>query len=224
MNELPYFYFIVPADPQPWPYFAEIPYAAWPDEAMDYNSDGNCEHVVDRNWSYLDVMNWETHENLLVCNAKILYGESGAKMRLLSEQNLGWGDDLLSLSHPARLVLYLLDNLPAEYRKEGNAVISSFRCATPVLTAAVACLFMRRFQSKVVWDAQSAQAISDSELSARYLNDFPMGASIQLADEAARLFGEAEAKYQGRAGKSGDWWKTLAQIRAFIERPMPGMP
>lgn len=29
---------MVVADAQPWPYYAKVPYAAWPDEEMYYNS------------------------------------------------------------------------------------------------------------------------------------------------------------------------------------------
>jgi hypothetical protein len=150
MNELPYFYFVVISEPQKWPYYAEIPYSAWPDETMYYNSNGNCTHVCDREWSYLDVMNWDTHENLIVCNAKMFDDEFAHRTRELAEQNLDDSDELLATGHIARLVLYWLENIPGEYRKEGNVVIGSFRCNAPELSASVADLFMRRLKSDKV--------------------------------------------------------------------------
>jgi len=200
MNELPYFYFIVLSEPQIWPYYAEIPYAAWPDETMDYNSNGNCEYVCDRRWSYLDVMNWGTHEDLLVCNAKMFdENEWAERTRLLAEQNLNDGNDLLAGSHIARLLIYLRENIPTVYRKEGNAIISSFRCDSPVISASVAGLFARRLQSNMVWDAQSGQIINASELRVRYLSGFPIEASMKITDEVQSLFGKAEVKYKGQA-------------------------
>ncbi len=217
MNELPYFYFIVLSHPQPWPYYAEIPYAAWPDEAMYYNSNGNCEHVFDRGWSYLDVMHWDTHENLIICNAKMFDNQSVQKTRQFAEKNLGYGEDMLANIHVARLFLYLLENIPGEYRQEGNVVVSSFRCSVPSLSASVADLFMRRLKSDQVWDAQSTQMMSPAQLRLRYLNDFPMEASKRTADEVQRLFSKAEIKYQGLPEKGNEWWKTIAQVRAFVE-------
>ncbi len=217
MNKLPYFHFIVLSKPQKWPYYAEIPYAAWPDEAMYYNSNGDCEHVFDRSWSYLDVMNWATHENLIVCNAKMFDSRSAQKTRQLAEQASADGDDLLANSHVAWLFLHLLENIPGEYRKEGHVVVSSFRCNTPSLSASVADLFMRRLESDQAWDAQSAQILSSAELRSRYLNDFPIATSIKVADEVQHLFSQAEVKYQRLAEKGNGWWKTIAEVRAFVK-------
>jgi hypothetical protein len=217
MNEQPYFYFIVLSEPQAWPYYLEIPYAAWPDESMSYNSNGNCEHLFDRNWSYLDVMNWDTHENLIVCNAKMFADLFKHKTRELIEQNISDGDDLLANSHVARLFLYWLENIPAEYRTEGNVVVGSFRCKNPSLTASVTDLFIRRLRSDGVWDAQSTQTIDVAQVHLRYLKDFPIEASHKLADEVQQLFDKAEVKYQSTAEKRDDWWKTIAEVRGFIE-------
>jgi len=217
MNEQLYFYFIVLSEPEAWPYFAEVPYTAWPEAALSYNSNGNCEHVFDRHWSYLDVMNWDTHENLIVCNAKMFADPFTQKTRELIEQNISTGDDLLATSHVARLFLYWLENIPVEYRNEGNVVIGSFRCKNPSLTASVADLFMKRLKSDQVWDAQSTQIIDSAQLQLRYLKDFPVEASHKLADEVQQLFGKAEVKYQNSAEKRADWWKTIAHVRAFLE-------
>jgi hypothetical protein len=217
MNELPYFYFIVLSEPQKWPYYVEIPYAAWPDEGMYYNSNGDCEHVFDRDWSYLDVMNWDTHENLIVCKADMFDDQAAQKTRKLAEQSSLDGDDLLANSHVARLFLHWLDNIPVEYRKGGNAVIGSFRCITPSLSASVADLFARRLQSDTIWDAQSAQILSAKELRLRYLMNFPIESSVKIATEVQQWFSKAEVKYQGLAEKRNDWWKTLAEVRAFVE-------
>lgn len=217
MNELIYFCFIVLSGPQKWPYYAEIPYAAWPDETMYYNSNGNCRYVCDREWSYLDVMNWNTYENLIVCDAKMFDDQFVQKTRGFAEQNVSDGDDLLANSHVARLFLYWLENIPREYRKEGNVVIGSFRCNTPALSASVADLFVRRLKSDKVWDAQSGRIMSSAELRLRYLDDFPIESSIKIADVVQQLFNKAEVKYQGLAEKSTDWWKTIAQLRTFIE-------
>lgn len=217
MNELPYFYFIVLSKPQEWPYYAEIPYTAWPDERMYYNSNGDCRHVFDRDWSYLDVMNWNTHENLIVCNAKMFADPLAQKTRELIEHNLADGDDLLANSHVARLFQYWLENIPAEYRNEGNVVVGSFRCRMPSLSASVADLFMRRLNSTQVWDAQSSQMIDPAQLHPRYLKDFPIEPSHRLADEVYQLFNQAEVKYQSLAEKRYEWWKTIAEVRAFVE-------
>jgi hypothetical protein len=217
MNEQPYFYFIVLSEPQEWPYYAEIPYVAWPDEAMSYNSNGNCEHVFDRDWSYLDVMNWDTHENLIVCNAKMFAGPFIQKTRELIEQDISDGDDLLANNHVARLFLYWLENIPAEYRNEGNVVVGSFRCSMPNLSASVAGLFLNRLKSDQVWDAQSTQIIDSRQLHLRYLKDFPIEASHKLADDVRHLFDKAEVKYHSTSEKRDAWWKTIAEVRAFIE-------
>lgn len=217
MNEQPYFYFVVLSKPQVWPYYAEVPYTAWPDETMYYNSNGNCRHVFDRDWSYLDVMNWDTHEDLIVCNAKMFDDHSMHKTRELIEQNISDGDDLLANSHVARLLLHWLENIPAAYREEGNAVIGSFRCNTPSLSASVADLFMRRLKSNMVWDAQAPQIIHSAELHLQYLKGFPVESSRRIADEVQQLFDIAEIKHQRLAEKRNDWWKTIAEVRAFIE-------
>jgi hypothetical protein len=217
MNELPYFYFVIIGEPQKWPYYAEIPYSAWPDETINYNSNGNCMYVYDREWSYLDVMNWETHENLIVCNAKMFDGEFVQRTRELVKQNLNDGDDLLANSHVAKLLLFLLEDIPDKYRKAGNVIVGSFRCSTTEITALVADLFMRRLQSNFVWDAQSAQLFNSSELRTRHLNSSPLEISIKLANEVQKLFSRAEVKYQGQAEKSTDWWKTIAELRSFVE-------
>ncbi|MBI5944306.1 MAG: hypothetical protein HY864_08050 [Chloroflexi bacterium] len=216
MNELPYFYFVVLSKPKSWPYFAEIPYAAWPDEALSYNSNGNCEHVFDRNWSYLDVMNWETHENLIVCNANMFTDPLIQKTRQLIEKNLSGGDDLLATGHIARLLLYWLENIPAEYRMEGNAIIGSFRCNRPRLSAAAVHLFMKRLRSDQVWDAQSSQVLDSTQLQLGYLTDFPVEPSQKLANEVQQLFSQAEVKYESTTDKEPVWWKTISQVRAFV--------
>jgi hypothetical protein len=217
MNEQPYFYFVVLSEPKSWPYFAEIPYAAWPDEFLSYNSNGNCEHVFDRDWSYLDVMNWETHENLIVCNANLFADPSAQRTRQLIEQNLYDGDDLLANSHVARLFLDWLENLPAEFRIEGNVVIGSFRCPTAQLSAAVTDLFMKRLESDQVWDAQSSQILDSTQLHDQHLKDFPIESSQQFADKVQQLFHQAEVKYQSATEKRAVWWKTISEVRAVVE-------
>jgi hypothetical protein len=217
MNELPYFYFIVLAEPQAWPYYAEIPYAAWPDESMSYNSNGTCRQPYDREWLYLDVMNWETHENIVVCDASSFDSERADATRALIENNLNDGDDLLANSHVARLLLHLLNAIPAEYRTRGNVIISSFRCNKPAITAAIADLFMRRLQAQTAWDAQTGQTIDASKLHALYLKGFPIEASQKIADEVRHWFAEAESKHQAQIDTSIDWWKTLAQVRQYVQ-------
>jgi cell division septum initiation protein DivIVA len=59
--------------------------------------------------------------------------------------------------------------------------------------------------------------MSSAELGLRYLNDFPIESSIKIADEVQQLFNKAELKYQGLAEKNTDWWKTIAELRTFIE-------
>jgi hypothetical protein len=219
MNELPYFYFVVMAAPQLWPYYVEIPYAAWPDEAMYYNSNGTCQQPYDRAWSYLDVMNWETHENIIVCDAKGFSADQVEQTRLMLEEELDiWtSDDLLSLTHVYRLLLHLLDAIPREYCEPSNVVVSSFRCAKPQLVAAVARLFMRRLQSNAVWDRQTGNLLTLKQLVDLYLEGFPLEASDSLADEAQQVFSEGEAWHRAHPDVQIGWWKTLAQVREAIK-------
>jgi hypothetical protein len=169
---IPYFYFVVVADTRPWPYYAEVPYTAWPDEKMYYNSNGDCQQPYDRTWSYLDVMNWETHENIIVCDAKGLSVDQTEQARLTLRKELNiWGNDdsLLSLAHVYQLLLYLLDAIPSEYCVPGNVIVSSFRCDKPHLAAVVARLFTRRLQSDVIWDGQTESALTPEQLNEQIL-------------------------------------------------------
>ena len=219
MNELPYFYFVVQATPQSWPYYVEIPYTAWPDEAMYYNSNGTGRQPYDHEWHYLDVMNWETHENIIVCDAKAFDANQIEQTRLALQRELEmWTDEeLFSLSHVYRLLWYLSENLPHKYCKFGNVIVSSFRCPRPRLVAVVARLFMRRLQSNVAWDAQTNNVINLNQLVNLYLQDFPLEASDKLADEAQQVFAEGEIWHRAHPDTQIGWWKTLAQVREAIK-------
>jgi hypothetical protein len=220
MNEQLYFCFIVVATPQHWPYYVEIPYTAWPDEGMYYNSNGTCKQPYDQEWRYLDVMNWETHENIIVCDAKAFSEGQAEQTRLALQQELEiWGNDdsLLSLAHVYRLLSHLQDTIPGEYCNPGNVIISSFRCAHPQLVAAVTRLFMRRLHSDVAWDGQTGNLITLEQLGNLYLGNFPLEASDRLADEAQQVFSEGAAWHRAHPDVQIGWWKTLAQVREAIE-------
>jgi hypothetical protein len=223
MNELPYFCFVVIAVPQLWPYYVEVPYTAWPDEAMYYNSNGDCRRPYDLEWSYLEVMNWATYENIVVWNAAMFDAYRAGQMRLRLEDEIRWGEEAekepgtLTSAPIARLWLYLLDAIPREYCEPGNVIVSSFRCAKSQLVAAVARLFMRRLQSDVVWDGQTGNLLTLKQLVDLYLEDFPLEASDRLADEAQRVFSEGEAWHREHPDVQIGWWKTLAQVREAIK-------
>jgi hypothetical protein len=217
---MPYFYFVVVADTQPWPYYAEVPYTAWPDEEMYYNSNGDCQQPYDRTWSYLDVMNWETHENIIVCDAKGFSANQTEQTRLMLSEELDvWGNDdsLLSLAHVYQLLLYLLDVIPREYCVPGNVIVSSFRCGKPHIAAVVARLFTRRLQSDVIWDGQIESTLTVTQLADRYLCALPVGESDALADEVRRVFSEGERWHRAHPERDIGWWKTLAQVRQVLE-------
>jgi hypothetical protein len=220
MNEQPYFCFVVMATPQLWPYYVEIPYTAWPDEGMYYNSNGTCQQPYDREWRYLDVMNWETHENIIVYDAKAFGAGQVEQARLALKEELEiWANDdnLLSLAHVYRLLSHLLDTIPRECCEPGNVIVSSFRCAQPQLVAAVARLFMRRLQSDVAWDGQTDNFLTLKQLVDLYLEGFPLEASDRLANEAQRVFSEGEAWHRAHPDAQIGWWKTLAQVREAIK-------
>jgi hypothetical protein len=218
MSETPYFYFVVVADTQMWPYYVEIPYTAWPDETMYYNSNGDCQQPYDREWSYLDVMNWETKENLVVSNAR---GFSTPKIeqerQRLLEEAASWGEEFLTPAPIIRLVLHLSDTIPAEYCKAGNVVIASLQCGRPELSASVVRLFMRRLQSDVVWDGQTNTCFTLQQLTERYLGNFPLKEADRLADKVCSLFSEGEARHRAHPEQQIGWWKTLDQVRAFLQ-------
>jgi hypothetical protein len=216
----PYFYFVIVADMQPWPYYAEVPYAAWPDKEMHYNSNGDCQQPYDRTWSYLDVMNWKTHENMIVNNAKGFSVDRAEQTRLALRKELNtWGNDdsLLSLKHIYQLLLYLLDAIPREYCMPSNVVVSSFRCDRPALASVVTRLFTRRLQFDVIWDGQTESTLTPEQLTDRYLRAFPIGKSDTLADEVQHVFSEGEMWHRAHPERDIGWWKTLAQVREVLQ-------
>ena len=48
----------------PRPYFAEIPYYIW--GQVNYDSDGDCDRPRSRNWTWMDLENRETGEQISI--------------------------------------------------------------------------------------------------------------------------------------------------------------
>ena len=57
------------------PYFAELPYYLW--GQINYDSDGDCETPVDRNWSWIEMTNRETDEHLEISSNDTEFTVSG---------------------------------------------------------------------------------------------------------------------------------------------------
>jgi hypothetical protein len=56
---------------KPRPYFAEIPYALWGE--VNYDSDGDCKHPTDQDWTCLQLTNRETDQQLEITSAQNEY-------------------------------------------------------------------------------------------------------------------------------------------------------
>jgi hypothetical protein len=162
-------------------------------------------------------MNWETHENIIVCDAKGLVQTDQARQALEKELDIWSSDDsLLSLAYVYRLLMHLLDAIPQEHCEPGNVVVSSFRCGGPQLVAVVARLFMQRLQSDIAWDGQTGDLLTLGQLEKLYLEDFALESRDRLANEARRVFSEGEAWHRAHPDVQIGWWKTIAQVREAI--------
>jgi len=162
-------------------------------------------------------------QDILVWNGRLLNKYRDAKVRpeleeairtageeWISETNFG-----LTNQPMFKLWLYLLNIIPEEHCQPGNAIVASYRCSRPELSASVARLFLRRLYSDTVWDGQTNNIITTHQLENNYLSNFPMGKSDELSDEAHTLFSEGELWLQSHPDYPLDWQKTLAHARYF---------
>ena len=132
--------FVVQAAVQPWPYFEEIPHCAWPEADLEYNSSGNAERPWSQDWSYLDVMHWNTSENIFIWNAQAFALPERLSTLQRFQENLLWDDglSLLSRSRISHPGIWLLESLPDTYCVPGNVIIRSLSSVDAQPIAAVA--------------------------------------------------------------------------------------
>lgn len=206
MNDTPFFALVVIAKPQPWPYYAEIPYTAWPSSSLDYDSFGNCRPTYSRTWSYLTVVNRATNELLLVLSAERWNTP-------LPNQDLVW-------TQRDRLPLASLGAIPLLYAVGGNVVIAAPPDTVRARVARVAALFLERLGADRVFDCSLQREISGEQWIATYAGKEERTRSKRSCDDVHAAFRQGEAWH--RAHKSypvtGFWWKTPADIRAQMER------
>lgn len=211
------FCFVVVAESQAWPVYAEIPYAAWPDQALQYDSYGDCRAPYERDWSCLSVMNWSTHEVIVVLSAEALNTEIAQQieLRLVFQHHGDW----VVWTQADLIPLQSLSTVPLEYLQPGNVFIAAFQCDHIEPSALVARLFMRRLHARFVWDGQSGELITQRRLEDNYLKGAPLETGDALTDEVRQVFAEGEAWHHKHPGypRIWFWWKTPAHVRDTIE-------
>jgi hypothetical protein len=102
--------------------------------------------------------------------------------------------------------LRALGDIPSEYRGAGNVYVAAIGCNRVEPPSLVARLFMRRLNSKLVWDGQVATLRTREELETDYLEDYPLKTTDSLVDEIHRLcaIGDGRRWYD-------ETWKRKAQ-------------
>jgi hypothetical protein len=240
VKKLAHLCFVVIAEPQDWPYYPEIPYAAWPDETLEYDSYGDCLAPYDRNWSCLSVNSWSNDEVIVVLKAVAFdpVMAQQAEFRLVVRHD----DDWAVWTQAGYVPLGSFGPVPSEYWRPGNVFIASLRRdraeppafaarlvkvlqglfgrrrlrAEPVALAAR--LFMRRLGTDLVWDGQSRQVLTQPQLEDRYLRGPRLETSDALTDEVQETFAEGEVWHREQPGypRVWFWWKSPAHVRATI--------
>jgi hypothetical protein len=197
--------FVVCAEPQPWPYYAEIPYAAWPSDTLVYDSYGNCHPCYSRTWSYLTVMHDTADELLLILDAA------------------AWQDAALQQplwTQRGRLSLLSICTVPRPYCITGNVVIAAPHTTTKLALARTVHLFVERLSAHMIVDLATQQVLPSNMVIATAHDAEDARVSMQSADAVRRSFQRGEAWHKADASDpdAGFWWKTPMDVRVHLRR------
>jgi hypothetical protein len=219
MTETQLHRFLVIGGQVEWPYYAEVPFAAWPKPGLYYNSFGDCHVPCDRLWSVLKVDNRETNVTIVVQDAVLLVDTNASrrtrdlayKFPTDSHEPIQGGQARPAASSP----------IPAKYCQPRYPLIFAQDPAGPRATAIVAELFLRRVAGSAVWDGLYDDLMDRDKLLARYGIGAELAKSIYLADDVRYWFGLAAGKLEDP--RLHFWWKYPDQIEYALLQPAAGL-
>lgn len=178
--------FVVISKPNLWPYSGEVPYAAWPEKTLIYDSWGNDPAWPEgREWSYLSLMNVANRETIIAVDTGMIYPPKDYNLKLVNGIFASQGE-LVIWTQLGSLPISTLKIVP-EYRSMGNVCIASFGCSNIEPAALVTRLFMKHLKSELVWDGQANVLRNRQDLEVNYLDGYHLEMVDNITDEIRLL-------------------------------------